>query len=132
MAKGCKRGQIYFLAFAGGALYRLFMPRSARVVIANQPHHIIQRGHNRQVVFTQVEDYVYYSDTLAEWKEKLGCKVYAYCLMTNHVHLVIDPGKDSENLALLMKRLAGRYTGILIKKKSGPKPCGKDAINKVR
>ena len=86
------------------------MPRSARVVIANQPHHIIPRGHNRQVVFAQVEDYVYYSDTLAEWKEKLGCKIYAYCLMTNHVHLVINPGKDSENLALLMKRLAGRYT----------------------
>ena len=64
------------------------MPRSARVVIANQPHHIIQRGHNRQGVFAQDEDYVYYSDTLAEWKEKLGCKVYAYCLMTNHVHLV--------------------------------------------
>jgi putative transposase len=67
------------------------MPRSARVVIANQPHHIIQRGHNRQVIFAQVDDYVYYLDTLREWKEKLGCKVYAYCLMTNHVHLVIDP-----------------------------------------
>ena len=92
------------------------MPRSARVVIANQPHHIIQRGHNRQAVFVQVDDYVYYSDTLAEWKEKLGCKAYAYCLMTNHVHLIIDPGKDSENLALLMKRLAGRYTRYINKK----------------
>ena len=108
------------------------MPRSARVVIANQPHLIIPRGHNRQAVFAQVEDYVYYSDTLAEWKEKLGCKVYAYCLMTNHDHLVIDPGRDSENLALLMKRLAGKYTRYLIKKKSGPKPYGKDAINQVR
>ena len=92
------------------------MPRSARVVIANQPHHIIQRGHNRQGVFAQDEDYVYYSDTLAEWKEKLGCKIYAYCLMTNHVHLVINPGKDSANLALLMKRLAGRYTRYSNKK----------------
>jgi REP element-mobilizing transposase RayT len=108
--KKTKRGQICFLVFAGGALYGLFMLRSARVVIANQPHHIIQRGHNHQVVCAQDEDYVYYSDTLAEWKEKLGCKVYAYCLMTNHVHLVIDPGKDSANLALLMKRLARRYT----------------------
>ena len=92
------------------------MPRSARVVIANQPHHIIQRGHNRQVVFAQDADYVYYSDTLAEWKEKLGCKVYAYCLMTNHDHLVIDPGKDSAHLALLIKRLAGRYTRYINKK----------------
>ena len=62
------------------------------------------------------DDYVYYLDTLKEWKEKLGCKVYAYCLMTNHVHLVIDPGKDSANLALLMKRLAGRYTRYINKK----------------
>jgi putative transposase len=92
------------------------MPRSARVVIANQPHHIIQRGHNRQVVFAQVDDYEYYLDTLREWKEKLGCKVYAYCLMTNHAHLVIDPGKDSANLALLMKRVAGRYTRYINKK----------------
>jgi len=92
------------------------MPRSARVVIANQPHHIIQRGHNRQVVFAQEEDYRYYLETLAEWKEKLGCKVYAYCLMTNHVHLVIDPGKDAAQLALLIKRLAGRYTRYINKK----------------
>ena len=40
----------------------------------------------------------------------LGCLVYAYCLMTNHVHLIIDPGDDEANLAQLMKRVAGRQT----------------------
>jgi len=86
------------------------MPRTARIVINSYPHHIIQRGHNRQVVFASDEDYLYYLDNLREWKAKLGCKVYAYCLMTNHVHLVIDPGEDEKSLALLMKRVAGRQT----------------------
>lgn len=70
----------------------------------------MQRGHNRQTVFAADEDYLYYLDNLKEWKEKLGCKVYAYCLMTNHVHLIVDPGKNERNLALLMKRVAGRQT----------------------
>jgi len=70
----------------------------------------MQRGHNRQTVFAADEDYLYYLDNLKEWKQKLGCRVYAYCLMTNHVHLVVDPGADERNLALLMKRVAGRQT----------------------
>lgn len=86
------------------------MPRTARIVITGYPHHIIQRGHNRQVVFAGDEDYLHYLDNLREWKEKLGCKVYAYCLMTNHVHLVIEPSEDERSLAQLMKRIAGRQT----------------------
>ncbi len=86
------------------------MPRTARIVISGYPHHIIQRGHNRQVVFACDEDYLHYLDNLREWKEKLECKVYAYCLMTNHVHLVIEPSEDERRLAQLMKRIAGRQT----------------------
>ncbi len=70
----------------------------------------MQRGHNRQTVFPQEEDYVSYLANLKEWKLKLGCKVYAYCLLPNHVHLIVDPGKRVENIGLLMKRLAGRHT----------------------
>ena len=97
------------------------MPRRARLVLPNCPHHIIQRGHNRQVVFAGDEDYLYYLDNLWEWKTELGCKIYAYCLMTNHVHLVIDPGDQAENLGLLMKRVAGRQTSYVNKmeKRSG-------------
>ena len=86
------------------------MPRQSRIVLPYCPHHIIQRGHNRQVVFTGDEDYLYYLDNLREWKTELGCKVYAYCLMTNHVHLILDPGENVENLGLLMKRIDGRQT----------------------
>ena len=97
------------------------MPRHARLVLPNCPHHIIQRGHNRQIVFVSDDDYQYYLDNLREWKTELGCKVYAYCLMTNHVHLVIDPGSDPANLGLLMKRLAGKQTRFvnMLEKRSG-------------
>lgn len=80
------------------------------MVLPNYPHHVIQRGHNRQIVFTCSEDYLYYLENIKEWKKELGCKVYAYCLMTNHVHLIVDPVNETENLALLMKRVSWRQT----------------------
>ena len=86
------------------------MPRQARVLLQNTPHHIVQRGHNREVVFIEDADYRYYINTLKEWKEELGVKVYGYCLMTNHVHLILDPRVQVTNLGKLMKRLAGRQT----------------------
>jgi putative transposase len=61
-------------------------------------------------VFAKDADYRYYLATLAEWKTRLRCAVYAYCLMTNHVHLVVAPDADPSVLAQLMKRLAGRQT----------------------
>ena len=73
------------------------------------------------MVFASDDDYFFYLDNLQEWKGKFGCKVYAYCLMTNHVHLIIDPGTDERNLAMLMKRVAGRQTRYVnkIEKRSG-------------
>ena len=50
------------------------------------------------------------SITFAEVKQTFECKVYAFCLMTNHVHLIVDPGDSPENLGKMMKRLAGRQT----------------------
>jgi putative transposase len=92
------------------------MPRSSRIVIMGYPHHVVQRGHNRQDVFISYEDYQFYLENLREWKEKLGCKVYAYCLMTNHIHLIVDPGEDENNLAQLIKRVAGRQTRYVNKR----------------
>lgn len=89
------------------------MPRKARIVLPNTPHHIVQRGHNRQVVFVEKQDYQYYLANVQEWKATLGCKVYAFCLMTNHVHLIVDPGDDPDNLALLMKRVSARQTRMV-------------------
>ena len=86
------------------------MPRNGRVVLNNYPHHIVQRGHNRQMVFAADDDYRYYLDTLKKWKVEYGVKVYGYCLMTNHVHLVLEPPDETAVLGRLMKRLAGRQT----------------------
>ena len=86
------------------------MPRRGRVVAPGYPHHIVQRGHNRQAVFFTQGDRSAYLTTLCEFREELGVQIHAYCLMTNHVHLIVNPGSDPTNLGSLMKRLAGRHT----------------------
>jgi putative transposase len=85
------------------------MPRISRIAFAGYPHHIYQRGHRQQDVFFCAADRQDYLRTLAECRDKFGLKVYAYCLMDNHVHLIIDPGPDAANLSLTLKRLAGRH-----------------------
>ena len=84
------------------------MPRMARVVVPNLPHHVVQRGHNRNAVFVEEAGYAYYLETLSHWKGELDTLVYAWCLMTNHVHLILNPGDDKDALGKLMKRSAGR------------------------
>lgn len=86
------------------------MPRSARVIVPNVPHHVVQRGHNRLSIFAEPADFNYYLQTLREWKRTLGVKVYGYCLMTNHVHLILEPSDDAHVIGKLMRRLAGRQT----------------------
>ncbi len=86
------------------------MPRVGRVVLPNYPHHIVQRGHNRQVVFAVDSDFEYYLETLSQWREVYGIRVYAWCLMTNPIHLVVEPPEKTALLGQLMKRLSGRQT----------------------
>ena len=97
------------------------MPRFGRVVLSGFPHHVRHQGHNSQPLFVEQADFRFYLDTLLEWKIKLGCRLYSFCLMTNHVHIVVDPGKDPENLGRLMKRVAARYTRRVnrLEKRSG-------------
>ena len=85
------------------------MPRIGRAILQYYPHHVVQRGHNRQVVFVETGDYERYLETLAQFKDVYGVKVYAFCLMTNHVHLLVAP-EEIAGLGQLMKRLAGRQT----------------------
>jgi putative transposase len=85
------------------------MPRAARIVLPNYPHHVVQRGHNKQVVFAHTNDFGGYLADLQELKTVFDVKVYAFCLMTNHVHLLLAPS-DSTGLGKLMKALAARMT----------------------
>ena len=67
------------------------MPRQARVVAAGVPHHVTQRGNNRQDIFLLDEDRQLYLDTLRAYCRRYELTVLGYCLMTNHVHLTAIP-----------------------------------------
>jgi putative transposase len=86
------------------------MGRRPRVFVPGYPHHIVQRGHNHQAVFVEPADYEYYLANLIEWKDHYDVAVYAYCLMTNHVHLVLAPRADGAAISALMRRLSARQT----------------------
>jgi putative transposase len=87
------------------------MPRTARLLLPHLAHHIVQRGHGREPVFLSEADFRRYLDNLKALKTRFRCEVYAYCLMLNHVHLLLDAGPEPANLARLMKHLAGRHAG---------------------
>ena len=95
------------------------MPRVGRVVLQNYPHHVVQRGHNKQVVFAKEDDYRYFLSTLEEYKDLYDVKVFGFCLMTNHVHLILQPGETISGLGQLMKRLAGRQTRFVNRQEFG-------------
>lgn len=86
------------------------MSRSLRTLIAGYPHHLVQRGHDRQAVFASDQDYAYYLDNLAEQLALREVTVYAYCLMTNHVHLLLEPRIEGDDISKLMRVVAARQT----------------------
>jgi putative transposase len=85
------------------------MPRTARLVVPGVALHVRQRGHNRERCFFGDEDCALYLGLLGYFAREHACSVHAYCLMTNHVHLLLTPQAEP-SLARLMKRLAQCYT----------------------
>jgi len=85
------------------------MPREARTVIQNIPHHITQRGNNRQDVFFTTDDRRAYLEILARQSAAHGMKIHAYCLMTNHIHIVATPERQ-DSLALALGKTHLIYT----------------------
>lgn len=88
------------------------MARLARVVLPGYPHHITQRGNRRQDVFFREEDYGHYLELLKEYCGQEKIEVWAYCLMTNHVHLIVTPNKKS-NLGRAIGETHRRYTRMV-------------------
>ena len=86
------------------------MPRHPRLFVAGVPVHIVQRGHDRQPVFVENEDFCFYLTNLVEAKMELSIRLLAYCLMTNHVHLVVVPGERARDVSNLMRIVAARQT----------------------
>lgn len=84
------------------------MPRIARVSVPGIPHHITQRGNNREVIFLDEEDHRQYLAWLKKYSEKYGLNVLAYCLMSNHVHLLGTPMKK-DSLSTTLRDSHMRY-----------------------
>ncbi len=85
------------------------MPRKYRIVVPERPHHVIQRGNHRQQVFYYPGDKILYLKLLKEQVDKHKVEVWAYCLMDNHVHLILVP-KTSEGLAKAVAETNRRFT----------------------
>ena len=79
------------------------MPRLARTVFAGVPHHITQRGNRRENVFFADEDYSVYLEWLQYYSQKHHLYILAYCLMTNHIHLVAVPKITGSGLSMPRK-----------------------------
>ncbi|WP_367647346.1 transposase [Achromobacter deleyi] len=85
-------------------------PRLPRLIVPHCPHHVVQRGHSRQAVFVSADVYDAYLADINEKKVELGVQLHAYCLMTNHVHLLLTPGDDVSGISRLMREVARRAT----------------------
>lgn len=85
------------------------MARIARIVAPGYPHHITQRGNRRQQTFFNERDYQVYLELMAEWCDKYQVETWAYCLMTNHIHLVVVP-KTTDGLTRAIGEAHRRYT----------------------
>jgi putative transposase len=88
------------------------MARLPRVVIPGIPHHVTQRGNGRHLTFFEQADYALYLDLLAAAAARAHAEVWAYCLMPNHVHIVLTPS-DEDGLWRTFGELHRRYTGYI-------------------
>jgi putative transposase len=91
------------------------MARLARLAVAGYPHHIIQRGNNRQTVFRDVSDHVRYLGWLREIAGERGLAIHAYVLMPNHVHLLATPAAD-DTMSRVLQGLGRHYVRWFNKK----------------
>lgn len=83
------------------------MPRTARIKSQTGIYHMILRGINKQTIFEDSQDAEKFLQTLEEYKVKSEYKIYAYCLMGNHVHMLIK--EEKEDLGIIMRRIGASY-----------------------
>ncbi len=88
------------------------MSRKPRFFLPNTPVHAIQRGNNRQAVFFDESDYQFYLDCLKLAAEKYSCRIHAYVLMTNHVHLLVTP-ENSDSLSRMFQYVGRFYVSYV-------------------
>ncbi|MFH1877874.1 MAG: transposase [Candidatus Omnitrophota bacterium] len=86
------------------------MPNGPRPLVEGACYHIIARGNNRQVIFRSPKDYEKYISLIKHYKRKYKFRVFCYCLMPNHLHLVIDL-QEVKKISNVMSSLQRAYTG---------------------
>ena len=88
------------------------MPRHPRLDLPGVPQHVVQRGNNRQPCFLREQDYRCYLAQLGKAAHSHGCRIHAYVLMTNHVHLLLTPAAVGA-VSLMMQSLGRCYVGYI-------------------
>ncbi|MBN1353729.1 MAG: transposase, partial [Candidatus Omnitrophica bacterium] len=88
------------------------MPRIARIVVPQYPHHVVQRGNRRQRTFFNDSDYEEYLRLLQEHAKNFNTEILAYCLMPNHVHIIAVPAKEG-SLANAIGKTHLKYTRMI-------------------
>jgi REP element-mobilizing transposase RayT len=88
------------------------MSRLPRIIVPGIPHHVTQRGNRRQQVFMKEDDYALYRDWLANECRSNGVEVWSYCLMPNHVHLILAPSNET-GLSRAVGETHRRYSGYI-------------------
>ena len=84
------------------------MARLARSIVLGYPHHVSQRGNGNRTVFEVGDDYRYYLDLIRECSQRYAVEIWAYCLMSNHVHFICVP-RAEEALARTFNTVHMRY-----------------------
>jgi len=88
------------------------MARLARMVIPGVPHHVTQRGNRRERIFFEAGDEQIYLDLMSTQLKRHAVECWAYCLMPNHVHLILTPSDDT-GLARAVGEAHRRYTAFV-------------------
>lgn len=79
------------------------MPRAARIKSQSGIYHVMLRGINQQIIFEEDEDYLKFIDTLKNYKMISGYKIFAFCLMSNHIHILLKASKAAYANAVVGK-----------------------------
>ena len=91
------------------------MPRKPRLYLPNIPAHVVQRGNNRDACFFSDQDYLYYLEVLAEGCRRYDVQLHAYCLMTNHVHLLMTQVHEDRGISQVMQHIGRMYVAYINK-----------------
>lgn len=93
------------------------MPRKTRMYLPGIPVHVVQRGNNRAACFFSDDDHLYYKEVLAEGLRRYSASLHAYCLMTNHVHLLMTPAYE-DSISRVIQHVGRQYVQFVNKRYS--------------